>query len=193
MPETIKWTDVLTASATAAQAAFVIGGIIVALLQLKQAKQAEKARATEDIFERLNNRDVTEAINRISRQIDPREDQERIAEILSRVETDAERVQCEEDISLLTNLFERVNDQYEHELISRERYVDSYDEITLFVFHALSRAHERFDQPDYGPLMKLARRCRENYAKSGPAVPDLASMSIPNQPPRRFHSQNPVA
>ena len=183
----------MTAVATAAQALFVIGGIIVAMLQLNQAREADKARTTEDTFERLSKRGVTKAIDRIASNIDPREDQIRIADILRRGETDAERIQCEDDILLLTNLFERVNDQYEHELISRERYLDSYDEITLFIFHALARAHEDFDQPDYGPLMKLARRCKENYAKAGPAVRELAILDIPNQPPRRFHPRVPEA
>lgn len=86
----------------------------------------------------------------------------------------------------LTNLYEQVNDRFENRLISHERFLKIYDEITLFVCHALSKAHLQFDQPDYGPLMCLARRCKDNYKLARGENRVLIEIAIPDLPPKRF-------
>jgi hypothetical protein len=178
----------MTAWSTLGQAVFVVVGIIVALWQLQSTKNADRSRATDELFKELQNPEVDAAIDRISTCIDPREDCERIAELLQRDAEDPLRLQCESDITKLTNLFERINDQFENQLISRERFINIYDEITLFVCHALSQAHRYFDQADYGPLIKIGRRCQANYIAAAGENKNLIEIKIAAVPPRRFVS-----
>lgn len=184
--DAIKWTDVMTAWSTLAQALFVIGGIIVALIQLGQSRAAEVARATDDVFALLSRNDVEDAIDRVSTFINPRRDWETIRARLTLADGDPDRVQCEADIALLTNVFEQVEDRFARGLIHRKRFLRIYDELTLFVWHALAKAHEHFDQPDYGPLMRLAQLCRDNYIANGGENHNLINLQIPNTSPKRF-------
>lgn len=184
--DAVKWTDVVTAWSTFGQAVFVIGGIIVGLLQVKAMRDAEKARATDDVFALLTSPEVDQAIERISTCVDPRDDWPKIKALLRLPSGDGKRTQCERDITLLVNVFERVHDKFVNNLIDKKRFLKIYDEITLFVCLALTHAHKEFDQPDYGPLMELARYCRVNYEYARGENRYLLDIPVPGLAPKRF-------
>lgn len=184
----IKWTDKATAIGTLLQALVVAIGIVVALRQLDQARQSDISKNTDEIYDRLSREDVDQAIGRISQHYNPEDDWDRIQVLLQKIENHAERLQCESDIIKLTNVFERIYDKFNNNLLDKERFLESHDEITLFICLSLLKAHQVYDYPDYGPLFKLARRCRDNYVLAGGQNEYLLRIRIPEKDPKRFNT-----
>lgn len=186
--EDIRWTDQATAIGTLLQALVVAFGIVVALRQLNQARQSDISKNTDEIYDRLSRSDVDQAIGRISQHYNPEEDWVRIRILLQKIDNHADRLQCESDILKLTNVFERIYDKFRNDLIDKERFLDSHDEITLFICLSLLKAHEGYDYPDYSPLFKLARHYRDNYLLASGQNEHLLRIRIPEKDPKRFNT-----
>jgi hypothetical protein len=185
----VKWSDAVSTCASVVQAFFIAGGIIVAVLQIWQVEKAQRVKMFDDISEKLEEPSFAEAALRLTTRIDPSEDVARIHELLARDEHDPEHLQCEKDITVVTNLYSRIWSNYKRNLLDRELFLDEYDEFTLFLCHALRGGHELYDQADYAPLMALARRCRDNYVLVNGPNGLLAAIPIPGLPPRRFNRE----
>jgi hypothetical protein len=184
--EQVKWTDAVTAVSSLFQAVFIGGGILVALAQLDQIRKAERVKVFNDVSAMLEEHTLANASMRLSTSFDPRDDIERIRQLLERDEGDIERLQCEQDIVLVTNAYNTIWSTYSRSLIDKELFLEQYDEWTLFLCHALRGGYELYDLADYSGLIFLARRCRDNYVLANGPNPNLLEIPIAAIPPARF-------
>ncbi len=161
--EAVKWTDQATAWSSLGQLLLLIAAALIALGQYRSSLADARTSRTLDVFKRIE--EVGEIIDRTSAHLDYEEDWAAIRADLARAEDDALRLGRERDLFTIANLFSKIARMYDTGLISREMFLDEYDEYVLFVYATVSGVYTAYTQPDYRGLFALARRCRENYVR----------------------------
>jgi hypothetical protein len=167
--------------ATTTQSGVVLIALIVAYVQYRASINDGRVRLTLDTFRELTSSDVCEAIDRVSGDMNYEADWPKLRAALGKVdEEDPERLQCEQDLFTIANMFSKIWRLYERRLISREIYHEEFDEYTLFVCGAVSGVYETYGQPDYRGLFKLADSCQKNYVRRDGRYKRLRTLKIPH-------------
>jgi hypothetical protein len=178
--DAVKWTDVGTFWATAVQAAVVIIALVVAYVQYQAALRGDRVRLTIDVFNDIQSRASQASIGRISQNLDYHDDWPVLQAQLALAETDANRIRLENDLWVVNNLYSRIHSLYRESLISREMFLDEYDEISLQICGAVTGVNTIYTQPDYEGLFAIGRLSRENYRRRNGRYAFLRDLAIPN-------------